>query len=626
MSGTLAKLILDHHRDPADERRGQGPWRLKPDHVVLDEIEGGFALWAFRHGSATPARVRFALLAADGRGVLAQDPASDVAGTLERAASESGLHFARAGSGICAHVYAESFAAPGRLAVGCAPGLERAGALGMLAWRVSRIEAAAALAGAPVVRAEPIVRRVQVAGELVPGVSGHDLVADIERRGPDAQPGVVLELRGTGVERITMRDRFVIAASALVLGVSAVVLPSDEVTRAWMRAHGREADWKRFALDGLEGDAVLDLDLERVEPWLRLGAGRDALRAVRHAAGVAVERIVIGPGAGDQDWAALASLMRGRAARVPVFVVPGSRCIVDAARANGVWDQLEQSGIRFESHPGAAPTRRAEGVVLEFANAGVASGRAGSAGAGSERLWSGSLETCAAAALSGVITDPREVVPAEGMVIETGCASTPTARIVPPVPHAAGESLTAKAAPVPRRGVVLLRVGDDVDAARVIPWGPKAAALAPAALTTLAFSPLDPGFATRAERAGGGWLVAGREFLAGTQADLAAWVLERLGVRVVVARRFAPGASDHLVRAGILPLEFGTLDAVAIEPGDELELPGGLEAIEPGAAVTVRNLTRGDQALFTHQLGEYAIAMLRAGGTMKQAGQEGRAA
>ncbi len=615
MSGTLAKLILDQHRDPDDERRGRGPWRLAPGHVVLDETEGAFALWAFRHGTASPARVRFALLAADGRGVLTGDPASDVAATLERAASERGLHFARAGSGLCAHVYAESFAAPGRFAVGCAAGFGRAGALGMLAWRVSRIEAAAALAGAPVVRAEPVVRGVQVAGELVPGVSGHDLVADIQRRSPEAEPGAVLELRGIGVERITMRDRFVIAASAGVLGVSAVVLPSDEVTRAWMRVHGREADWKRFAVDGLESDAVLDLDLERVEPWLRCGAGRDALRAVRHAAGVPVERIVIGSGAGSGDWAALATLVRDRV-RVPVTVVPGSRCIVDAARASGVWERLEQAGVRFESFPSRAPTRRDEGVVLEF----------GTPGGPGERVWGASLESCAAAALSGVITDPREVVPAEGMAIETVRAISSTARIVPPAPHAANEARAVNTSPVPRRGVVLLRAGDDIDASRVIPWGPRSAALEPAVLTTLAFAPVDPDFAARAARSGGGWLVAGREFLTGSQADLAAWVLDRLGVRVVIARSLAPVASDHLVRAGILPLEFGGLDDVALEAGDELELPGGLEGIEPGAAVTVRNLTRGDQALFTHRLDEHGLAMLRAGGSMKQADQQGRAA
>ncbi len=616
MSGTLAHLILDQHREPAVDRRGSGRWRLVPDHVVLDEADGAFAMWAFRHATATPVRVRFALVTADGRGVLAGDPAGDVAATLERAASERGIHFARPGSGLCAHVYAESFAAPGRLAVGCASGLERAGALGMLAWRVSRIEAAAALAGAPIVRPEPIVRGVQVAGDLVPGVSGHDLVCDIERRGPEAEPDAVLELRGTGVERIAMRDRFAIAASADVLGVSAVVLPSDEVTRAWMRAHGREADWKRFAVDGLESDAVLDLDLERVEPWLRLGTGRSALRAVRHAAGVAVRRIVIGSGAGYGDWVALAALLRGHVARVPVIVVPGSRCVVDTARSSGVWEQLEQAGVRFESHAGSAAARRTEGVLLQFAVPAVAE----------EGAWGGSLESCAAAALSGVITDPREVVPVVGTAVDADRGVAPTARIVAPVPGEASDPRVAHTGPPPRRGVVLLRVGDDVDARRVLPWGPRAAALSPDALTAYAFAALDPSFASRAERAGGGWLVVGRAFLGGPLADLAAWVLERLGVRVIVAGSLAPGASDHLVRAGILPLEYGVRDAAAIEPGDELELPGGLDVIEPGAAVTVRNLTRGAQALFTHRLDEQALATLRAGGSMRQAEQEGRAA
>jgi len=616
VSGTLARLILDQHRDSGEERGDREPWHLTPDHVVLDEVEGAFALSAFRHGTSAAARVRFALLTADGRGVLAGDPASDLAATLERAASERGLHFARAGSGRCAHIYAESYAAPGRFAIGCASGLERAGALGMLVWRVSRIEAAAALAGARVVRSKPVVRGMQLAGELVPGVSGHDLVAEIQRMSPEFTPDAVLELRGSGVERIAMRDRFTLAASAELLGVSAVVLPSDEVTRSWMRAHGREADWKRFAVDGLEDDAMLDLDLERVEPWLRAGTARDALRAVRHAAGVPVRRIVIGSGASYGDWVLLAALMRGHHARVAMIVVPGSRCIVDTARSSGVWEQLEQAGVRFESYADAGPPQRAAGVLLEFATGLEVS----------ESTWGVSLESCAAAAISGAVTDPREVLSLKGIDSEAEFRAAPTARIVAPVPAAASESNGMVAAPPVRRGVVLLRAGDDVDTSRVLPWGPRALALAPAALTRLAFAPLDPEFASRAERAGGGWLVAGREFLGGPRADLAAWVLGRLGVRVIVASSLARGAIDHLVRAGILPLESGVQDAAAIEPGDELELPGGLDVIKPGAAVTVRNLTRGAQALFRHRLDEHALSVLRAGGLMKQAEQEGRAA
>ncbi len=605
-AGTLLAALLDTHRDST--RDAAAPLcRVRPDHVVLGERDGAFALWAFRDPVAGGSQVPLALLALDARGVRggAEEPR---AAALARAARESGLHVARAGSGRAAHVYAERFAAPGRVALGCAPGLAMAGALGTLALPVDRLEAAAALAGVPHALHEPPVAAVRLAGAPGLGVSGHDIAIEIGRRARYA-PGSVIEI--SGASRLAMRDRFAVAAAAPTLRAAAVLFGSDDLTHAYLRAQGRDADWKRWGVDAAPDADEFTLELETVEPWLVRFGEPDAVRAVRHAAGSAVRRVVIGAGATYGDWAVLAAALRGRTLdpAVTCVVVAGSRRIVETAHATGVWQDLAAAGVRFaaDGHEPAGGLR-AEGVTLAFA-------------VDDERCdWRASLESCAAAALTGVVTDPRALASADAA---TEPAPEPVTYAADPLSLLAPEAAAAPAPPVTRapftrRGVVLLEAGDDVRADQVVPWGPRAAAAAPDALTALVFRPLAPGFAAHARAAGGGWLLAGRGFLGGARADLAAWLLARLGITVVIATSYAPGAAQALVHSGVLPLVRPLRESGGFRAGDELELPSGLDDLEPGRPVTVRDLTRGDQSLLAHELDGYELARVRAGGLMSR--------
>ena len=511
-------------------------------------------------------------------------------------------------------MYAERFAAPGKLALGCAADLALAGALGMLSHAASRLECAAALAGAPHAMMPPEVDRVRFHGAPGVGVSGHDIALELERRLPARGADRVIEVCGPGVERLAMRDRFAIAAAAKGLGSRAIVFPSDEVTHDWMRALGRDADWKRSPAE-LEAAAMLELELEAVEPWLQRPGEPEAIRAVRHAAGTRVRRVIIGPRATYGDWAALAACLRGRGVnpRVACVVVPGSLRTLAAARAGGLWSELEASGIRLAAESGEAGVApRPEGMVLQYGLDDAADE------IGHDGAWHASLESCAAAALTGAITDPREIVAEGPAQLEPPSYPIDADRILAPSAGSGARAPNPRPT-VPKRGVVLLRAGDDLSAARVLPLGPKLAALPPEELVELVFATIDRGFAARALAAGSGWLVAGRGVLGGPRADLVAWMLARLEVRVVIARGYAAGAATALVHAGVLPLVASERDDRGLETGDELEMPGGFEAIEPGIPVTVRDLTRGTQLLLTHPLGPHEVVVLKAGGLLAPA-------
>ena len=614
MSRSLVQLLIDAHRDEA--RDHAVPWLVRPEHVVLDQQEGGFALGALE-ATGMRAAAGVALLVLDARGTHAGEFPSDDVETLKLAALRCGVHVALPGLGCGGHVYAERFAAPLRLALGCAPDLALTGALGMLAWPASRLEAAAALAGARHALAPPELHSVRLVGGPGIGISGHDIAIELGRRLPPPRGERVIEMRGPGIERLAMRDRFAIASDAGALGSRAVVFPSDETTHAWLRAHGRDADWKRSPPD-VEEAGALELELEVVEPLLQRPEQPETVRAVRHAAGTRVSGVIVGPRATYGDWVALAARLRGFKVdgQVTCLVVPGSRRLLETARARGVLQDLAEAGVDVITAGGTtAAAWRHEGTVLHYAVED-----AGAEGAHRD-AWRASLESCAAAALTGAITDPRELAAVGPQELEPAEYVIGRDRVVAPALEPAAPVPRSRA-PAPRRGVVVLRAGDDVTTTRVLPLGPRLARLEPDRLADLAFAAADGQFAARARQAGAGWLLAGRGFLCGPRRDLVAWMLARLGIRAVIARGYADGAATALVHAGILPLLAREREDRSLAPGDELEMPGGLEAVEPGVPVTVRDLTRGMQFLLNHPLGEHEVTLLRSGGILGQAAPE----
>lgn len=629
MATSLTRSLLEAHlAEGAGRARGVATGAeaaLRVDQVLMDADAATLVFLSFEATGRTRTQVELALACAEAPLPAPSFEAGDALLYAQSAARRYGVHFSRPGNGRAHHVHTARFAAPGRTLLACVAGATTAGALGSLVLDASEVELAAALAGAPHATIVPPVWAVRLAGTLPPWVDAHDLVRTLAGRLPaHGAGGAVLEYAGPGVGALSMEARLTAARAGAALGASASLFPSDAVTRNWLLARGRDPDWKALAGEP-EGEAarVVELHLDALEPMI----GRDdrgGPTPLREAAAIPVGRVVLGPDAGLGDLLLLAAVLRGRtiARGIELVVIPGSRQIRESAAACGALaDLLAAGGSLVDSETRLVPAPPPGAALL----CGASSSAAGRARA----VFHAGAAAAAAAALAGCIADPRELPLVAPGVEGDGRVEVNDALLVKPATApAAGEvSRGSGVGPLPAlspivatlRGVVLLRLGDRLAADLALPGGPKVRRhLADfGALAGHLYAGVDRDFAARARAHGGGFLVAGADYGIGPRVPHAALALVQLGVRAILARSFVPHHRAELIRHGVLALRFaGGTDPDGLRQGDELEIPGLPEVLEPKRPLAVRDLTRGAQFTVHHDLTLREIEMVRAGGLL----------
>ncbi len=610
MSFRLTQALLEAHGlGTIPPERERDAVLRHVDQVLLDRDQAPLTVALLERAGVAAPRVR-TVLVETGRadGGEAPTPAD-----WRRLALARGMLLPRPGRGEAETLHRERLAAPGRLAL-CAGTLPACGAYGMLAVRVDALEAAAVLAGGALTLRTPRVWGLELAGALPPGVGGADLaLAVLARWVRSDRAGEVVEFGGDGAGAMPMAER---VSAAWLLGQAGLpcLFPSDEVTRAALAALGRDQDWRR--LDAAAGDgepsgriALGSLEALVADAGAITGANVAAgtLPARAHS-GLAVDRVLVGPAATVEDLACLAARLRGRhvAERTECAVVAGSRSLLDLVSTLGIAGELAEAGVRVgEGETSPSTSGAGTGLCFGLAPARLAAGRA--------RWFVGGIEAVAAAALSGAITvpEPAEAVP-PGPVVVTGAVEAEPWLAVPPRDEAPAP--VAAAAPVFRwRGAVLVALGDGVEAGALLAPGARLEGTRGRlrAMAGALLAGIEPGFAERARRCGGGWVVAGTDFLRSEPAAAAAVCMAELGLWGILARSYAPGAVRALVHAGVIPF---TIGAEVPARGDELEVAGLPEVLVPGHPVTARDLTRGVHLRLAHDLSAREIAIVRAGG------------
>ncbi len=633
-AGSLTRGLIESHLASVPGR-GRGiatgaEVALRLDHALMDADAATLVFQAFELSGAATVAGEMSLACAEWPMAPAAFEEGDELRYVQSAARRYGAHFSRPGNGRAHHVYAARFGAPGRTLLACASGAAAAGAMGSLALPVSEVELAAALTGIHHATPMPEVWAIRLAGGLPPGVGAHDLVMTLAHRlpGAGARP-VVLEFCGPGVASLTLEARLTIARFATVLGLPGVIFPSDEETRGWLRAQGREPDWKPLAGDPESGAArVLELPLDLLEPSVvRAAEGTDPL-PVRDVAGVPVARVVVGADAGIADLLCVAAALDGRtvAASIDLVVVPGSRQIRAMLGACGALRALSAAGARVLDVEARIAPGSSAGVVL-ICCATPAPGH------DARTLFRVGPEVAVAAALAGCVADPRErPAPVTSFPMPDRFAPCD---VVPPRPAAErlaieithGSAIRTLPALSPLvttlRGVVLQQFPDRVGTDSALSPGPRVWRHRgdPAAMAGHLYAGLDPTFAVRARALGGGFVVAGTDYGIGPRRPHVVLAMVALGVHAVIAMSFAPLHRAEMIRHGVLPLrrpasdvESGDLAELAI--GDELEIPGLPDMLERSKPLVVRNLTRGTQLVLHHDLTERDIERVRAGGLL----------
>ena len=558
---------------------------------------------------------------------------------LQDVAARYGIVFSRAGNGICHQVHLESFARPGRTLLGSDSHTPTCGGIGMIAIGAGGLDVAVAMGGGPFFVTCPRVCKVHLSGELGPWVSAKDvilrLLAILTTRG---NVGVVLEYGGPGVETLTVPQRATIANMGAETGVTTSIFPSDEMSRSFLRAQGREEDWHPLAADeGAAYDRVIELDLGSVEPLAAAPHSPGNVVTVRSLAGMKVDQVMVGSctNSSYRDLVTVARCMRGGKVHADLSfgVAPGSRQVLQMIAGQGALLDLVDAGARICESAcgfciGNSQSPGTDAVSLRTSNRNFE----GRSGTRSAQVYLVSPETAAVAALRGVVADPRDsgldcpVVPEpERFTIDDSMFVFPEAAD-PMVEIRRGPNIGSppRSEPLPEglEGEVTIKVGDHVTTDHIMPAGPrlKYRSNVPK-YARFVFENVDPSFYERAmeikQSGGHNVIVAGLSYGQGSSREHAALCPMYLGVKAVVARSLERIHAANLVNFGIVPLTFADpADYERIQAGDRIEIPGLREKLEGGEPLCLVNRCQGVEIELACDLSDRQRSILLAGGLL----------
>ncbi len=639
MAESLARKIIAAHLASGVMEPG-AEIALTIDQTLTQDVTGTMAFLQFEALGIPRVRTRLSVSYVDHNMLQTGFESADDHRYLQSAAAKYGAHFSRPGNGICHQVHLERFGVPGQTLLGSDSHTPTCGGLGMLAIGAGGLDVAAAMAGHPFYLAMPRVMLVRLRGELPPWVTAKDVILELLRR-LTVRGGVgrILEYGGEALGRLRIPERATITNMGAELGATSSLFPSDEQTRAFLRAQQREQAWAPLQADpGAEYDEELELDLGGLEPLVARPHSPDNVAPVSQLRGVKVDQVAIGSctNSSFEDLMAVARMLQGKRVhpRVSLVIAPGSRQVLQMLAANGALAALIAAGARILEAScgpcigmGQAPP--SGGVTLRSFNRNF-EGRTGTRDA---QAYLASPQVCAASALAGEIADPRELgepiaVPApERFFVDD-------AMVLPPAdgPHEVEVIRGPNIAPVPGRGPlpeglrgrVLLAVGDNITTDDIMPAGAHILPLRSniPAISRFVFSRLDPSFADRAREAGGGFIVGGANYGQGSSREHAALAPMALGVQAVLARSFARIHHANLVNFGILPLEVPA--GAEVGQGDELEIPDVRARLAAGRPLEVRNTTRGTRFEAACSLTPRQREVALAGGLLNHLREGGR--
>jgi aconitate hydratase len=560
---------------------------------------------------------------------------------LQSFAAKYGVHFSRPGNGICHQVHLERFSRPGGTLLGSDSHTPTSGGAGMLAIGAGGLDIALAMGGLPFNLNMPQVVGVKLTGRLQPFVSAKDIILEVLRhKTVKGGVGKVFEYFGPGVAQLSVPERATITNMGAELGATTSVFPSDAVTRRYLAAQGRDASWSEWVPDAdASYDDVLEIDLDQLEPLIACPHSPDNVRKVREVAGTPVAQVAIGSCTNSSytDLMTVAQMLKGKviADGLSLGVSPGSRQVMEmVTRDGGLLDFIGAGSRILESACGpcigmgfAPPS---EGVSIRSFNRNFY-GRSGTKNAA---VYLASPETCAACALTGVITDPRDLglapihipVP-ERFLVDDRMVLAPAAE-GSPVDIIRGPNIaklpTGQAAPAHLQGEVLIRLGDDITTDHIMPAGAKVLPLRSnlPAISEFVFHMVDETFPTRAKAAGGGFIVAGHNYGQGSSREHAALAPRYLGVRGVLVQSFARIHLANLINFGILPLTFvDAADYAKMQAGDQLSLD--LKGLALGQVLTLRDATQGlDISVMPQLASARDLELILKGGALSWASEE----
>ena len=637
MGLTISQKIIKDHLLSGEMKVGE-EISLRIDQTLTQDSTGTMAYLQFEALGIDQVKTKLSVAYIDHNMLQSGFENADDHKYIQTVANKHGIRFSRPGNGVCHQVHIERFGVPGQTLLGSDSHTPTCGGIGMLAIGAGGLDVAVAMGGGPYYITMPKMVRVTLKNKLAPWTTAKDIILEVLRiMSVKGGVGKIVEYAGDGLASLTVPERATITNMGAELGATTSVFPSDEVTKAFLKAQGREEVWTELKADE---DAVYDeeieIDLSKLVPLVAKPHMPDQVVTVKEIEGLKVDQCCIGSCTNSSlyDMLKVAKILKGHTVHpdVSLVIAPGSKQVFNMLAESGALADMIEAGARIIECGcgpciGMGQSPKTNAVSLRTNNRNFY----GRSGTKSASIYLVSPEVAAVAAITGVVTNPADfgeppvVSMPDSFKVNDNMVILPSAtpddvevvrgpNIKPfPAHHKLADTVEGK---------TLIKVEDNITTDHIMPSNAK---LLPFRsnipyLADYCLTPCDEQFPARAKENNGGFIIGGQNYGQGSSREHAALAPLQLGVKGVIALSFARIHMANLINNGILPLTFkDAADYDKINMLDELVIENAREQVEAAASgktVTITNKTQGYSFETELVISDRQKDMLLAGGLL----------
>ncbi len=643
MGYTIAQKIIKSHLLSGEMTVGNEVG-LKIDQTLTQDATGTMAYLEFEAIGVPRVKTEKSVAYIDHNTLQTGFENADDHRFIQTVTKKHGIYFSRPGNGICHQVHLERFGKPGKTLIGSDSHTPTGGGIGMLAIGAGGLDVAVAMGGGAYYISMPKMVRINLTGKLQPWVSAKDIILEVLRiMSVKGGVGKIIEYGGEGVKTLTVPERATITNMGAELGATTSIFPSDEITKTFMAAQGREEDWSELSADDdAVYDEIIEINLSSLVPMAACPHSPDNIKTIKEIGPQKIDQVCIGSCTNSSylDLMRVASILKGKTVHpdVSLAIAPGSKQVYNMLARNGALADLIEAGARILECAcgpciGMGQSPNSKGISLRTFNRNFE----GRSGTRDGQIYLVSPETAAASAIAGVFCDPRtlgdevEIKLPEKFEINDNM-------VIAPSPIEEMDSVEVlrgpNIKPYPKTSPLAdsidvpcsLKVGDNITTDHIMPAGAKILPLRSniPAISEHCFTVCDKDFPTRAKQLGNSIIVGGINYGQGSSREHAALAPLYLGIKAVVVKSFARIHRANLINAGILPLTFvNESDYDAISQGDELSIPDVKKLISEGNDIVIINKTTGKKIVTKCELSERTRDIIIAGGLLNYTKENG---
>ena len=636
MGLTLTEKILKAHIVDGEFIKGT-EIGIKIDQTLTQDATGTMAYLEFEAMGIPRVRTERSVAYIDHNTLQSGFENADDHRFIGSIAKKHGIYFSRPGNGICHQVHLERFGIPGKTLIGSDSHTPTGGGLGMIAIGAGGLDVAVAMGGGTYYITYPKIVNVNLTGKLSPWVAAKDVILEVLRiMSVKGGVGKVIEYTGEGVKTLSVPERATITNMGAELGATTSIFPSDEITREFMKAQKREKDWTPLSADeDAVYDEVINIDLSTLAPMVACPHSPDNVKSVAELGKLKIDQVCIGSCTNSSllDMSKVAFILKGKTVNpdVSLSIAPGSKQVLNMLAKNGMLSDMIDAGARILESAcgpciGMGQSPNSKGISLRTFNRNFE----GRSGTKDGQIYLVSPEVAAASAITGYLTDPRELgdmpvfeMPNEFDINDNMVVTPASEDLAEGIEILRGPNIKPFPTTEPLNDKIectcSLKVGDNITTDHIMPAGAKILPLRSniPAISKHCFTVCDPEFPERAEKLGKSIIVGGHNYGQGSSREHAALAPLYLGIKAVLVKSFARIHRANLINAGILPLCFINEDDYnKIDANDELSIDNIIDSLKTGSTLTIINKTKDIKIPVSCELSKRAVDIVLAGGLL----------